>query len=161
MTQILNLKEWQAREAWNGQLHLNLASPPENLPLPLFIRNWHKMRSMIILNSRSQKLVTVISQTCIQFINWFIDFNLMIYFLVLYHDLRQQRFPTYLSRPSLLGCLPGSYSHHILISYIWRQRFTRTAILHRVHSQSIKQTHMPNSYKGSIISIVFTIWLLI
>jgi len=46
------------------------------------------------------------------------------YLLGLYHELRQQRFPIYLSRPTLLLCLPSSY---------YSQRFTRTAAVHRGH----------------------------
>lgn len=77
------------------------------------------------------EIATVIFRICIQCINELIHFNLIICFLGFHQDLRQQKFPIYLFKPPL-SCFPGSYySHHILISDLWWQRFTTTSALHK------------------------------
>lgn len=101
--QILNLTTGKLRKLEMGSYRwLNSTRPPENLPLLLSSKNWHKMWSLIIWNRRSQKCVaTVIFRTWIQCINEPFRFNLIICFLGFYHDLRQQRFPIYFFRSSL------------------------------------------------------------
>lgn len=138
--QILNLTTGKLRKLEMGSYRwLNSTRPPENLPLLPSSKNWHKMWSLIIWNRRSQKCVaTVIFKTWIQCINEPFHFNLIICFLGFYHDLRQQRFPIYFFRSSLSLPSGSYYSPHILISHLWRQRFTTTPVLHRVYSHSMQ-----------------------
>lgn len=106
-----------------------------------------------IFNSRSLKHVTAVSKICTECINWFINFNLIIYFLVFTRDSRDSPFIFlgyhFFALPFKL--LFSSYSHLILF---WRQRFIRTAALHRLQSYSIqKWAHIPNLCKASTHSV--------
>lgn len=85
-------------------------------------------------------------------INWFTNFNLIQCFLVLTWDSRDFPF-IFLSYHFILPSklLFPLYPHLILF---WRQRFTRTAVLHRAQSHSIqKWAHIPNLCKGSTHSV--------